>query len=1256
MPDERDPAGSDATVAVGAAAVVAGADATVAAPGAAAVVAGTAATVAVGAAAVVAGADGTVAASGAAAVVAGTDATVAASGGGPGREATLAAPVAPVVLGDSLVGAAVTLSPTDAGATTARTIGDDLRAASIDRFDEVARDRFELLGELARGGLGRVFRARDPRTGRVVALKEVLRPTADLMVRFAREAMVTANLQHPAIVPVYEVGRWPSGEPFYAMKLVRGRALDALIAEATTPAARIALLPHVIAIAEALAYAHSERVIHRDLKPANVLVGPYGETVVIDWGLARNLGDAETASGAPVAVERAEPGMTVVGAVVGTPAYMAPEQAAGQPLDERADVYAIGAILYHVLGGERPYAECRTIEQILAAVDAGPPRSLRVLAPTLPAELVTIAEHALARAPADRYATAAGLAEDLRRFQTGQLVGAHRYTRWQRIRRWVGQHRGAVGTGAVALAALAVFAILSVTRIARERDRARGERTIAQRERARAEQAQALAEQRVGETLEELGRQALIAGEPERALPFLAAATGAGPRPTLAALLGEAAAPFTGLRALAPPDVVGTLAADLVDGGHLLVAASAMGASAYDLATRRPVWTAPGVHHVRASPDGALVLCLGPGLDVTIRTAHEGRVVRRWTLPAADDQLWLPAWSPRGDRLAVATGGGRVATGGLDDAALAVRGAHQGEVWTLAFSPDGARLMSVGADGVIAIAGPDGTARTIAQPSIKTIAAAWLDDRSLLAVADDGEARTWRVDGAAPPRVTRRFTHGRDPYGVYVAPTGAWAVTYGDAAVARLWDLSTGALRAELIGHRHAVSAAVAVGAWLVTVDESGTIAVWDPATGERRSVLPFEELNPGVIARGDHLVTFGAGRPRVWQLAPEVPLRRVPLHQARIRELTFDRAGTALWTAANDGTARRLDLATGAVRVFGAADYVEPAIRSLDDGGQFHNHARGLRSLRLSPDETRVATAREDGAVTLWDVATGTELATWPHPGRARRVVFTRDGARAFVAAGTGVYAWEVATGRALGHAELGGPAWDVALLGDEQVLATQTNDRAALWDAATLTPRANLRPFPDRLRELIVADDRLVAAAPDSVLVIDRDGQVHGRAEQEGAFAAAVSPAPARPPHGRLVAVGTPSGEVVLRDAADAAPIRSWRIDDGLAALAFRPDGALLASAGGRRVRVWDPATGRQLLATPELPALVTQLAWSPDGRALAFGGGSGVVYLWTIAAPVVDAAALARCVAPWRLDGSGLAAAAFDPDACAGVLPGL
>src|SRR4051812_2271356 len=139
--------------------------------------------------------------------------------------------------------------------------------------------------EIARGGMGRIVAAEDLRLGRAVALKELIDPVAEQRGRFQREALITARLQHPGIVPVYEAGRWPSGDPFFAMKLVSGRPLDRVIAETATLADRLALLPRLAAAADAIAYAHSQRVIHRDLKPANVLIGEFGETVVIDWGL-----------------------------------------------------------------------------------------------------------------------------------------------------------------------------------------------------------------------------------------------------------------------------------------------------------------------------------------------------------------------------------------------------------------------------------------------------------------------------------------------------------------------------------------------------------------------------------------------------------------------------------------------------------------------------------------------------------------------------------------------------------------------------------------------------------------------------------------------------------------------------------------------------------------------------------------------------------------------------------------------------------
>jgi len=401
-----------------------------------------------------------------------------------GQDVAIANTVAPDA------GVAETAASTPSIASDATLASGDGQVVGPDReLPDVKDDRYQLGNEVGRGGLGRVLKARDDVLDRPVAVKELLTTDPGSHRRFVREALITARLQHPSIIPVYDAGRRNGRSPFYAMKLVGGRPLDRAISEAKTLAERLALLPQVLAVADAIAYAHSQRIIHRDLKPANVLVGEFGETIVIDWGLAKDLSvdDREARSAGPFRSVSTE--HTVEGSVLGTPGYMAPEQAAGEDVDERADVYALGAILYHVVSGKMPH-EGTTIDEVIEKVIKGEVKPLRQRVKEVPSDLAAIVDKAMATDPAARYPTARELAEDLRRFQTGQLVGARRYSIVQRLVRWIARHRAIAAVSAVATIVLAVFAAWSINRISKERDEA-----IVNANRAIINQARALVEQ-----------------------------------------------------------------------------------------------------------------------------------------------------------------------------------------------------------------------------------------------------------------------------------------------------------------------------------------------------------------------------------------------------------------------------------------------------------------------------------------------------------------------------------------------------------------------------------------------------------------------------------------------------------------------------------------------------------------------------------------------------------------------------------------
>ncbi len=352
--------------------------------------------------------------------------------------------------------------------------------------------RYERGGELGWGGMGRVITAHDRRLGRDVALKEVVTHAAagsEASRRLAREAAITAGLDHPAIVPVFDAGVGEAGQLYYTMRLIRGRTLTEAIAEAPTLRERLGQLRHFLDVCEAMAFAHSLGVIHRDLKPDNVMVGEFGETQVMDWGLARALDSPEeTTVGA-----LSGPGRTQLGAVIGTPAYMSPEQARGETADMRSDVWSLGVVLRELLTGQTPFDGISS-HDVLSAVRAA---TVSVAGPDLsdaPDELVAISERALQASPDDRYPSARQLAEDVARYIDGRLVAAHRYTPLDHLRRLVRAWRAPLAVGLVAALALSVFTIVAFQRNSAERERA----TAAEQDTSKA---LALADQRLGVSL-----------------------------------------------------------------------------------------------------------------------------------------------------------------------------------------------------------------------------------------------------------------------------------------------------------------------------------------------------------------------------------------------------------------------------------------------------------------------------------------------------------------------------------------------------------------------------------------------------------------------------------------------------------------------------------------------------------------------------------------------------------------------------------
>lgn len=381
----------------------------------------------------------------------------------------------------------------------------------------VFQHRFSKLRFLARGGLGEVYVADDLELQRDVVLKFIRarhRHREECQTQFQLEAEVTAKLDHPGVVPVYGIGRTPDGRPCYAMRFIHGVTLDETIAQFHTPrapttdgrtahaaspfsAARTSelhnLLMRFITACKTIAYAHNRGIVHRDLKPDNIMLGKYGETLVVDWGLAIPVDrdDSAKASGEETLLPSSGTGSSnsSSGGPVGTPAYMSPEQANGAAVRPASDIFSLGATLYKLLTGQAPYSG-ESVHEVVTKARYGSFAPPRQFDKHMPRALAAICEKALAIEPSRRYLTAMDLAADLERWLADEPVTACQETFSERFGRWTRLHR--IWTQAILtlLVAVSLVVTLAAMMLRRSADSEREARTSAEEARIDAEQSQ----------------------------------------------------------------------------------------------------------------------------------------------------------------------------------------------------------------------------------------------------------------------------------------------------------------------------------------------------------------------------------------------------------------------------------------------------------------------------------------------------------------------------------------------------------------------------------------------------------------------------------------------------------------------------------------------------------------------------------------------------------------------------------------------
>jgi WD40 repeat protein len=1065
----------------------------------------------------------------------------------------------------------------------------------------VQAGRYRIKRFLAGGGMGLVYRAHDPDLRRPLAVKvlrEEFKDEPALVARFLAEARITGQLQHPGIPPVHEIGQLPDGRPFLAMKLIEGRTLADLLAAPRDAADGLArLLPVYEQVCQILAYAHARGVIHRDLKPANVMVGAFAEVQVMDWGLAKSVRPGADRNGEPGADPAPVPprtqhetlsGPTVPGAVMGTLAFMPPEQARGEVdrLDERSDVFGLGAILCVLLTGHPPYRERahgKLLDQAQSADLADALTGLEGCGAD--AELVRLAKRCLAKEPADRPRNAAAVAQAMAAYQEGvrerlrqaqvERVRAEVVAREERKRR----RMLLTASGIVALVLLAGLggSLWQLRRAMRAEAAANtsAEQARLSAEEAKANEAAALQKERLQRRRAYFVRinAAQRALEQKLVAPALRLLEEAIPR--------QGEEDFRGFE------------------WHYL-----------DRQCHRDVLTIRGhagwVWSVRYNPDGTRLATAGQDGTVRIWDAATGREIRTIPYPTATG-IPRVAYSPDGKRVAAASDGQPLkvwdAATGQEVLSLADGGTG------IAYSPDG-HLLARGRHAGVAIL--DATTGAVVQT-----------------LAD-------------PPGYPRCLAFSPD--GKTLATSGRDIAT--DTPAVKVWDLAAGKVRHTLLGHRDFIQSVAfePSGTVLASGSADQTVRLWDAATGRQLHVLKGEQgdvydvaFSPSSIWLGEAAGSLGLSKglvlaschynfpdaddtPRVvtlWEPLRGQEIATFKGHMGTVTSLTFSPRNGQLASASFDGTVRIWDLARiydatnlvgsgyasaeylacsrqGRVFAWGTAQFVQ--VCDLASQRVLLNAARQTTSLALSSNGKVLATiapplvgaGNARGEITIWDLPAGVALRKLAGPpgflpgGQSAiylcGLALSPDGKLlASVSPGETIQVRETSTGNEICSFPAPGGAVSLAFGPGGRRLAAACGYRTVrLWDLDARREHLVLPGDP--------GDPWRVAFSPNGGLL-------------------AIA-------YNDLDDTRMPVGGVIhIRDTADGKEVLVLRGHQHyVTSVAFHPDGSRLVSGSyDQTAKIWDLETGQEVLTLGNHAGGIHGVAFTGDGTGILTAQGN-------------------------------------------------